>query len=83
MMDNIDLQIMKEFIEIVDSLLGKLKVTLTSPIIGVDKRIKRMKEKQIIDKFITIVNHEVFGYKKIYLLISEVNNEQKNRAQKS
>ena len=40
-----------------------------------------MKEQQIINKFITIVNHEVFGYKKIYLLISEVNIEQKDRTQ--
>ncbi len=64
MMDNIDLQIMKEFTEIVGQPVRKIGSHLDISYNRVDKRIKRMKEQQIIDKFITIVNHRFLAIKK-------------------
>jgi DNA-binding Lrp family transcriptional regulator len=79
MIDSIDLQIMKELQKNSRQPIRKIGYNLNISYNTVNNRIMKMKEQQIIDKFVTIVNHESFGYKKVYLLISEVNIEQKEK----
>jgi DNA-binding Lrp family transcriptional regulator len=79
MIDNIDLQIMKELQKNCRQPIRKIGNYLDISYNTVNNRIKRMKEQQIIDNFVTIVNQEIFGYKKVYLLISQVNIEQKEK----
>ena len=81
MMDNTDLQIMKELLQDSRQPIRKIGYNLNVSYNTVNNRIKRMKEQQIIDKFITTVNHEIFGYKKVYLLISGINIEQKENTE--
>lgn len=80
-MDNTDLQIMKELLQDSRQPIRKIGYNLNVSYNTVNNRIKRMKEQQIIDKFITTVNHEIFGYKKVYLLISGINIEQKENTE--
>ncbi|MDR4491628.1 MAG: winged helix-turn-helix transcriptional regulator [Candidatus Nitrosocosmicus sp.] len=72
MIDNTDLAIMKELQR--DSRMSSRKMSIVLGISynTINNRIKKMIDQNIIDKFIVVLNHEIFGYKKLNLLISGI-----------
>jgi DNA-binding Lrp family transcriptional regulator len=80
MVDNIDISIMKELqrnSRMSNRMMGN---TLDISHNTINIRIKKMINQNIIDRFIVVVNHEFFGYKKLYLVVSGIDLEKDNNS---
>lgn len=80
MIDNTDLAIMKELQRNSRTSTRKIGNSLGISYNTINNRIKRMTDQNVIDRFIAVVNHEFFGYKKLYLLISGIDIEKDNNS---
>lgn len=80
MIDNTDLAIMKELQRNSRASTRKIGNSLGISYNTINNRIKRMADQNVIDRFIAVVNHEFFGYKKLYLLISGIDMEKYNNS---
>lgn len=75
MIDDTDLAIMKELQRNSRTSTRTIGKSLGISYNTINNRIKRMTDQKVIDRFIVVINHEFFGYKKLYLLISGIDLE--------